>query len=177
MTKPIVVCGPGKYYGDTATTWSLCRILFNHPRRGCLPCPGNKVKAVTGNSLSLCLDACDMTTNVPNSDRSGCGEFCKISRGEGSRYWRTNVTYNNYLLLFFPVCSPGYFKDGDVCSPCTGDTVKTSAGNATSCDTTCDGIATVANADNTGCGMAYFYNSVYKYSSMTIFLKLHLRDH
>ena len=33
------------------------------------------MKTVSGNSQSLCLDnVCDGTTNVPSSDRSGCGK-------------------------------------------------------------------------------------------------------
>ena len=42
----------------------------------CVQCPGNKVKTVLGNSESLCVDNdCDGTKTVPNSDRSGCGEY------------------------------------------------------------------------------------------------------
>ena len=56
------------------------------------------------------------------------------------------------VSLFVLVCNIGYFKDGDSCTRCSGNTIKTSAGNTTSCEATCDGPSTVPNADNTACG-------------------------
>ena len=35
---------------------------------------------------------------------------------------------------------------------CTGNTVKTSVGNGTSCDGTCDGVKAVPNEGHTDCG-------------------------
>ena len=49
------------------------------------------------------------------------------------------------------VCNAGYYKDGDDCVMCTGNTVK-SVGNDTSCPTTCDGMTKIPNAGHTACG-------------------------
>ena len=50
------------------------------------------------------------------------------------------------------MCGAGYFKDGDDCVMCTGNTVKSTVGNDTSCPTTCDGIIIVPNSGYTACG-------------------------
>ena len=34
----------------------------------------NKIKSVSADSSSLCLDVCDGTTNVPNAAHTACGE-------------------------------------------------------------------------------------------------------
>ena len=44
----------------------------------CLPCPGDKIKSVSGDLSSLCQDICDGTTNVPNNARSACGELVSL---------------------------------------------------------------------------------------------------
>ena len=46
--------------------------------------------------------------------------------------------------------------DGNSCSICPGNTIKTSVGNATSCNATCDGVTTVPNGKHTTCG-DFFY--------------------
>ena len=51
---------------------------------------------------------------------------------------------------------PGYFKNGDSCSQCTGDGIKPQAGNATNCDS-CYKISMVANAQHTACGKNILY--------------------
>ena len=58
-------------------------------------------------------------------------------------------------MLIIPVCIPGYFCDGSSCTMCTGNTIKTSAGNATNCDADppCDDVKTVPNVNHTDCGM------------------------
>ena len=73
----ILVCGPGKYYGQIAPTNVYCRAFYKKTR-ACVPCPDNKVKLVSGNSKSLCIDAaqaCDGTITVVNSDRSECSKL------------------------------------------------------------------------------------------------------
>ena len=69
----LVVCGPGKYYGQIEPTNNYCRAFYGKTR-ACVQCPGNKVKSVSGNSQSLCV-GCDGTITVPNSDRSGCSKY------------------------------------------------------------------------------------------------------
>ena len=62
-------------------------------------------------------------------------------------------TYSN-LFNFLLVCNAGYFQDGNSCSLCTGNTIKTRVGNVTNCDADepCDGVETVPNEDHTACG-------------------------
>ena len=58
----LVVCGPGQYYGQIGPTNGYCRAFYGRTR-ACVQCPGNKVKSVSGNSQSLCVD-CDGTITV-----------------------------------------------------------------------------------------------------------------
>ena len=67
-----------------------------------------------------------------------------------------------FLISFlFLVCNAGYFIDGDSCSICPGNTIKMSPGNATACDTTCDGVTTVPNGKHTTCGEFLSYSQIY----------------
>ena len=51
------------------------------------------------------------------------------------------------------VCNAGYYKNGSACDPCTGNAIKASEGDTTSCVTACDGITQVAaNTERTACG-------------------------
>ena len=68
----VPVCGPGQYYGQIGPTNVYCRVFYGKTQ-ACVQCPGNKVKPVSGNSQSLCVD-CDGTTTVAKSDRTGCGK-------------------------------------------------------------------------------------------------------
>ena len=43
---------------------------------------------------------------------------------------------------------------------CSENTVKSSAGNATSCVTICDGVRTVSNSARTACGEYFIYVSL-----------------
>ena len=49
-------------------------MLDTNEQDACLPCPGQKIKSVSGGDPALCLDICDGTTNVPNAERTACGE-------------------------------------------------------------------------------------------------------
>ena len=57
------------------------------------------------------------------------------------------------------MCGAGYFKDGDSCVLCTGNTIKVNVGDATNCDADlpCDGTQTVPNMEHTLCGNFIFY--------------------
>ena len=68
MEYYFVVCSPGNYYGELDRGNAYCDRI-----KACVPCPENKVKTVSGNSLSLCVN-CDGANTVPNSDRTGCGK-------------------------------------------------------------------------------------------------------
>ena len=52
------------------------------------------------------------------------------------------------------VCNAGYFKSEGSCVTCTGNTIKTTIGDAENCnvDEPCDGIKTVPNENRTDCG-------------------------
>ena len=56
--------------------------------------------------------------------------------------------------FYLVVCHAGYFYEGPGCTLCTGNTIKTTAGNAANCDADqpCDGMKTVPTEDHTGCG-------------------------
>ena len=67
------------YYGrveveevvDGNTHRSYCREGI----RKCVQCPENRMKTVSGNSESLCVDnTCDGTKTVMNREQSGCGK-------------------------------------------------------------------------------------------------------
>ena len=73
----IVECGPGKYKGKTAATNPYCTVI-NQGTDACVTCPGKTVKTGYGNSQSLCVDVCDGTTNLTNSDNTACGELFKL---------------------------------------------------------------------------------------------------
>ena len=70
------------YYGRVEEISTQAPGAYCHEGiRACLQCPGNKVKTVSGNSESLCVDNdCDGTKTVLNSDRSGCGK-CSLIMG------------------------------------------------------------------------------------------------
>ena len=57
-------------------------------------------------------------------------------------------------LLIFSVCNAGRYKNGDLCTTCTDNTINSEPGNATDCsaDQPCDGTITVPNAGHTACG-------------------------
>ena len=55
-------------------------------------------------------------------------------------------------MILFQVCIAGYFKTGDSCTMCTGNTIKPLAGNTTSCEGKCDAGTTEASEDHTTCG-------------------------
>ena len=57
-------------------------------------------------------------------------------------------------MSFIVVCNVGYYKAGSSCELCTGNTIKSVTGDATSCnaDTACDGITKVPNSARTACG-------------------------
>ena len=63
-------------------------------------------------------------------------------------------TLSNSFVFLITECKAGYFLYGSECVMCTGNTIKTEAGNATDCDTdaACDGVMTVPNRDHTHCG-------------------------
>ena len=50
------------------------------------------------------------------------------------------------------MCDAGYYKDGNDCVMCTGNTVKLTMDEDTSCSTTCDGMTMVPNSGHTACG-------------------------
>ena len=60
--------------------------------------------------------------------------------------------------MFVVVCNAGYYNSGSDCLMCTGNNIKTRAGNETDCDAdpACDGVMTVANQNHTACGMSHF---------------------
>ena len=69
------VCGPGKYKGKIQLKPSL-NAYCKHTNNGvdtCLTCPGMTIKAVSGDSRSLCVESCDGATNVPNKEHTACG--------------------------------------------------------------------------------------------------------
>ena len=63
---------------------------------------------------------------------------------------------SNYILYSYKssVCNAGYYKSGSSCEQCTGNKIKTTAGDATNCDADepCDGVGEVPNANHTTCG-------------------------
>ena len=59
---------------------------------------------------------------------------------------------------YFSECNAGYYGSANTtCTQCPGNTIKTSQGDATGCDTDilCDGINTVPNVDYSACDMFY----------------------
>ena len=73
----IVECSPGKYKGKVPSTNNQCQFI-NHGNDACVPCPGQTVKMVWGNSMSLCVDGCDGITSITNSGHSACGKLFKL---------------------------------------------------------------------------------------------------
>ena len=61
-------------------------------------------------------------------------------------------------MQFCLVCNAGYHKNGDACVMCTGNEIKSAAGDATDCsaDTACDGSSHVPNPGHTACGKIVF---------------------
>ena len=56
-----------------------------------------------------------------------------------------------------------------MCIKCTGNTIKSTAGNAENCeaDSACDGMTTVPNENHTACGKSSFF-----LQSISMFLKI-----
>ena len=56
--------------------------------------------------------------------------------------------------IYIVVCNAGYYKSGSSCQLCTGNTIKSTIGDASDCDadTSCDGTTKVPNAEHTACG-------------------------
>ena len=50
------------------------------------------------------------------------------------------------------MCGAGYYKDGNDCVMCTGNTVQSTVGNGTSCPNICDGLTKVPNSGHRACG-------------------------
>ena len=58
------------------------------------------------------------------------------------------------LTCCVKVCSAGYYLSGSDCLMCTGNTIKTTAGNTANCDAdpAYSGIIDIPNANHTACG-------------------------
>ena len=66
------MCGPGKYYGKNKMYRNVaCQEYYG--QWGCVQCPGNKVKSVSGNKQSLCVE-CNRTS-MPGSDQASCSKY------------------------------------------------------------------------------------------------------
>ena len=68
-------------------------------------------------------------------------------------------------------CEAGYYKTNTTpprCEMCTGNTIKTTVGDAGNCDADqpCDGIKTIPNNNHTACG------NFYQFTSMHITIKI-----
>ena len=50
------------------------------------------------------------------------------------------------------MCNAGYYKNESDCVKCTGNTVKSTEGDAASCPTVCNGMTKVPNSGHTACG-------------------------
>ena len=59
------------------------------------------------------------------------------------------------------VCNPGFYLNGDICTMCTGNSVKSEVGDNTSCPVVCEGITDVPNSEHSACGKDN-YNKYYK---------------
>ena len=59
------------------------------------------------------------------------------------------------------VCKAGYYRSESLCITCTGNTIKTTAGNAANCnvDDACDGMTTAPNENHTACGTSSLFSS------------------
>ena len=58
--------------------------------------------------------------------------------------------------IYFLECNAGYYGSANTtCTQCLGNTVKTSQGDSSDCDTdlVCDGLITVPNVNHSACGM------------------------
>ena len=66
--------------------------------------------------------------------------------------------WHGFLSLYYflnSVCNAGHYKNGNNCEMCTGNTIKSTIGDAADCnaDTPCDGVTEVPDANYTNCGL------------------------
>ena len=61
-------------------------------------------------------------------------------------------------IKFVAVCNAGYYNSSGSCSLCTGNTIKSTSGDATDCNTdaACNGTDNIPNTGHTACGSFSF---------------------
>ena len=67
----------------------------------CVPCPGSKIKSESGDDYDLCLDVCDGTTNVPNAQKTACGERVNRVAGPSSQTVLDNLGGSDLTKMFY----------------------------------------------------------------------------
>ena len=72
--KLLIACGPGYYKGKIDPTNVYCRAFFGG-NDVCLPCPGETIKLMTGDSSSLCNVDCGGGSKVANTEHTACGKL------------------------------------------------------------------------------------------------------
>ena len=77
-------------------------------------------------------------------------------------YLFTSLRYStcNFYFSAENSCDAGYYKDGDDCVLCTGNTIKPNSGDDPDCPTSCDGIMKVANDEHTACSKSRNYHAM-----------------
>ena len=63
------------------------------------------------------------------------------------------------------MCKAGLYKEGSTCVMCPDNMIKSTSGDATDCDTSCEGES---NSEHTACGKTRYQNHVL----MSVILKL-----
>ena len=56
------------------------------------------------------------------------------------------------VTILLSVCSPGFYLNGDICTMCTGNSVKPEIRDDTSCPVVCYGMTDVPNLNHSACG-------------------------
>ena len=107
-------------------------------------------------NLSLCRKSQYIHTNY-------CVDY--LFTNTDDKIISTNLAYNYKkgkssnaavnVLSMIVVCNVGYYKNGNDCEMCTGNTIKSTPGDAVDCngDTLCDGVTEVPDANHTNCGL------------------------
>ena len=69
-------------------------------------------------------------------------------------------TGNVSLACSITVCNAGFHKKGSTCVLCPDNKIKSSPGNASECEITCDGESNVPNDAHTKCGKTVLYRQI-----------------
>ena len=67
---------------------------------------------------------------------------------------------NNSVFFSITVCNAGFYRKRSNCVLCPEKSIKSAPGDATECDTTCDGESYVPNDAHTACGKTVVYKDV-----------------